>query len=319
MSELPLKPCSPAIAKDGENDGESKFDWDSHGLQADATIPVRNLDAFKKYKVSYVYLYEVNRQRDLFPVGAEDSLFECVSLRPNRVYTKSQLLKELETLSAALGVFENVDLLAGTLPDGTIRIGIFIFSELSASAASPLNTVITPIMSELPLKPRENDDESKFDWDSHGLQADATIPVRNLDAFKKYKVSYVYLYEVNSQRDLFPVGAEDSLFECVSLRPNGVYTKSQLLKELETLSALGVFENVDLMAGTHTHPDGTICIAIYISEWEWLSANSIKCINVGLLPPWQPMEMSPNMTDEREQMEYIRSLEREYNKRVDEA
>ncbi|KAF7120436.1 hypothetical protein RHSIM_Rhsim13G0077600 [Rhododendron simsii] len=159
-------------------------------------------------------------------------------------------------------------------------------------------------------KDDENDEESE-DWDPHGLQANATIRLGKLDAFKRYRVSDLSFYD-RSQRAV--VGAEDSFFEMVSLRPGGVYTKSQLQKELEALSTCGMFEKVDLEA--KTNPDGTIGITISFSESKWQSANSFKCINVGLMPQSKPIEMSPNMT-EREQMEYTRSLEREYNRRVD--
>ncbi|KAI3473898.1 hypothetical protein Pfo_028090 [Paulownia fortunei] len=102
----------------------------------------------------------------------------------------------------------------------------------------------------------------------------------------------------------------------VSLRPGGIYTKAQLQKELETLATCGMFEKVDLE--TKTNPDGTINITIPFLESTWQSADRFRCINVGLMPQSKPIEMDPDMT-EKERLEYYRSQEKDYRRRIEKA
>ncbi|ONK62217.1 uncharacterized protein A4U43_C07F1580 [Asparagus officinalis] len=102
----------------------------------------------------------------------------------------------------------------------------------------------------------------------------------------------------------------------VSLLPGGVYPKSQLQVELETLASSGMFEKVDLEA--KTKPDGTLGLTVSYTEATWPSADAFRCINVGLLPQMKQVEMDPDMTD-REKFEHVRSQERDHRKRIQRA
>ncbi|XAR60640.1 hypothetical protein NMG60_11034095 [Bertholletia excelsa] len=158
------------------------------------------------------------------------------------------------------------------------------------------------------------DDESQAqEWDSHGLPANIVVQLNKLSAFKKYKVSDILFFD---RRRGTTVGTEDSFFEMVSLRPGGIYTKTQLQKELETLATCGMFEKVDLEG--KTNPDGTIGAMISFLESTWQSAERFRCINVGLMPQSKPIEMDPDMT-EKERLEYFRSQEKDYRRRIEKS
>ncbi|OIT01954.1 PREDICTED: protein TOC75-3, chloroplastic [Nicotiana attenuata] len=154
-------------------------------------------------------------------------------------------------------------------------------------------------------------EEESQEWDSHGLPANIVVQLNKLSGFKKYKVSDIMFLD---RRRGSTVGTEDSFFEMVSLRPNGVYTKAQLTKELETLATSGMFEKVDLDA--KTNPDGTVGVTISFLESTWQSADRFRCINVGLMPQSKPIEMDPDMT-EKEKLEYYRSQEKDYRRRIE--
>ncbi|XP_062171966.1 protein TOC75-3, chloroplastic [Alnus glutinosa] len=157
------------------------------------------------------------------------------------------------------------------------------------------------------------DESQNQEWDSHGLPANIVVQLNKLSGFKKYKVSDILFFD---RRRWATVGTEDSFFEMVSLKPGGVYTKAQLQKELETLATCGMFEKVDLEG--KTNPDGTIAVTISFTESTWQSADKFRCINVGMMPQSKPIEMDSDMTD-KEKMEYYRSLERDYKRRIDRA
>ncbi|GER52006.1 outer membrane family protein [Striga asiatica] len=157
------------------------------------------------------------------------------------------------------------------------------------------------------------DDDPQQEWDSHGLPANIVVQLNKLGSFKKYKVSEILFLD---KRSLSTVGTEDSFFEMVSLRPGGIYTKAQLLKELETLETCGMFEKVNLEV--KTNPDGTINITIPFQESSWQSADRLKLINVGLMPQSKPVEMDPNMT-QKEQIEYMDKQADEYFIRMKKA
>ncbi|KAK6136993.1 hypothetical protein DH2020_029268 [Rehmannia glutinosa] len=157
------------------------------------------------------------------------------------------------------------------------------------------------------------DDDPQQEWDSHGLPANIVVQLNKLSGFKKYKVSEIMFFD---RRRGSTVGTEDSFFEMVSLRPGGIYTKAQLQKELETLATCGMFEKVELE--TKTNPDGTINITIPFLESTWQSADRFRCINVGLMPQSKPIEMDPDMT-EKERLEYYRSQEKDYRRRIERA
>ncbi|KAI3989876.1 hypothetical protein MKX01_040846 [Papaver californicum] len=158
------------------------------------------------------------------------------------------------------------------------------------------------------------DEESpNQDWDSHGLPANIVIQLNKLSGLKRYKLSEILFFD---KRKWANIGTEDSFFEMISLQPGGVYTRAHLQKELETLATSGMFEKVELEG--KTKHDGTLGITISFTESTWQSADSFRCINVGLLPQSKPIEMDPDMTD-KEKLELFKSQERDYRKRMAKA
>ncbi|KAL3750606.1 hypothetical protein ACJRO7_011582 [Eucalyptus globulus] len=157
------------------------------------------------------------------------------------------------------------------------------------------------------------DEQQNQEWDSHGLPANIVVQLNKLSGFKKYKLSEILFFD---RRRWATVGTEDSFFEMVSLRPGGIYTKTQLQKELETLATCGMFEKVDMEG--KTKPDGSLSLTISFTESTWQSADKFRCINVGLMPQSKPIEMDPDMTD-KEKLEYYRSQEKDYRRRIDRA
>ncbi|KAK6935809.1 Bacterial surface antigen (D15) [Dillenia turbinata] len=161
---------------------------------------------------------------------------------------------------------------------------------------------------------KEEESSQSQEWDSHGLPANIVVQLNKLSGFKKYKVSEILFFD---RRRWSTVSiTEDSFHEMVSIRPGGIYTKAQLQKELETLATCGMFEKVDLEG--KTNPDGTIGVTISFTESTWQSADKFRCINVGLMPQTKPIEMDPDMTD-KEKMDYYRSQEKDYRRRIDRA
>ncbi|URE42214.1 Surface antigen [Musa troglodytarum] len=150
------------------------------------------------------------------------------------------------------------------------------------------------------------------EWDPHGLPANIVVQLNRLSGLKRYKISDILFFD--RRRSTTVAGTDDSFFEMVSLRNGGVYTKAQLHSELENLAASGMFEKVDLEG--KTKPDGTLALTVSFAESTWQSADAFRCINVGLMPQTKQMEMDPDMT-EREKLEYFRSQEREYNRRIE--
>ncbi|KAG2329804.1 hypothetical protein Bca52824_000984 [Brassica carinata] len=163
------------------------------------------------------------------------------------------------------------------------------------------------------LSTRSNLSFKSPDWDSHGLPGNIVVQLNKLSGFKKYKISDIVFFDRRRQTS---IGTEDSFFEMVSIRPGGVYTKAQLQKELETLATCGMFEKVDLEG--KTKPDGTLGITISFAESTWQSADRFRCINVGLMVQSKPVDMDTDMTD-KEKLEYYRSLEKDYKRRIDRA
>ncbi|TYH93676.1 hypothetical protein ES332_A13G270100v1 [Gossypium tomentosum] len=158
-----------------------------------------------------------------------------------------------------------------------------------------------------------DDNNQNQEWDSHGLPANIVVQLNKLSGFKKYKLSEILFFD---RRRWTTVGTEDSFFEMVSLRPGGIYTKTQLQKELETLATCGMFEKVDMEG--KTNPDGTLGLTISFAESTWQSADRFRCINVGLMAQSKPIEMDPDMTD-KEKLEYYKSQEKDYKRRIERA
>ncbi|KAE8808315.1 protein TOC75, chloroplastic [Hordeum vulgare] len=159
------------------------------------------------------------------------------------------------------------------------------------------------------------DDKSSADWDPHGLPANITVPLSKLSGLKRYKLSELKFFDraAPGGGGATDAGPEDSFFEMVTLQPGGVYTKSQLLKELETLVSCGMFERVDLEG--KAKPDGTLGLTVSFTESVWSAAKQFKCINVGLMAQSGQADFDQDMT-EREKMDYLRKQERDYQQRV---
>ncbi|ONL96507.1 Protein TOC75-3 chloroplastic [Zea mays] len=157
------------------------------------------------------------------------------------------------------------------------------------------------------------DDKSSGDWDAHGLPVNMTVPLTKLSGLKRYKLSELKFFDRAAAGGGAYTGPEDSFFEMVTLQPGGVYTKSQLLKELETLVSCGMFERVDLEV--KPKPDNTIGLTVSFVESVWSAAKQFKCINVGLMSQSGQVDFDQDMT-EREKMDYLRKQERDYQQRV---
>lgn len=159
------------------------------------------------------------------------------------------------------------------------------------------------------------DEKSSSDWDPHGLPANITVPLSKLSGLKRYKLSELKFFDraAPGGGGATDAGPEDSFFEMVTLQPGGVYTKSQLLKELETLVSCGMFERVDLEG--KAKPDGTLGLTVSFTESVWSAAKQFKCINVGLMAQSGQADFDQDMT-EREKMDYLRKQERDYQQRV---
>ncbi|GKV08071.1 hypothetical protein SLEP1_g19753 [Rubroshorea leprosula] len=158
-----------------------------------------------------------------------------------------------------------------------------------------------------------DEDTQSQEWDSHGLPANIAVQLNKLSSLKRYKLSDILFYDKDKRTT---VGTEDSFFEMVSLRPGGIYTKNQLLKELETLATCGMFEKVDMEG--KTKPDGTLGLTISFTESTWETADKFRCINVGLMQQSKPLEMDPDMT-EKEKLEYYMNQEKDYKRRIQRA
>ncbi|GJN03495.1 hypothetical protein PR202_ga20948 [Eleusine coracana subsp. coracana] len=105
--------------------------------------------------------------------------------------------------------------------------------------------------------------------------------------------------------------ADDPLFNMSTLRPGGVYTRSQLLEETKAIMSSGLFEQVSLH--TKPKPDGTLGLTVSYADNVWARADRLKCINVGFMPP--PPDHYKDMTA-REMMEYQRQYTHDYQRRV---
>jgi hypothetical protein len=140
-----------------------------------------------------------------------------------------------------------------------------------------------------------------------------TVPLTKLSGLKRYKLSELKFFDRAAAGGGSYTGPEDSFFEMVTLQPGGVYTKSQLLKELETLVSCGMFERVDLEV--KPKPDNTIGLTVSFVESVWSAAKQFKCINVGLMSQSGQVDFDQDMT-EREKMDYLRKQERDYQQRV---
>jgi len=157
-------------------------------------------------------------------------------------------------------------------------------------------------------------DETKSEeFDSHGMPVNITIQLNKLSGFKKYKISEITFFD---KKQKTKTSSGDSFSEMITIVPGGVYTKAQLQKELDSLASSGMFEKVDLEGKTNA--DGTVGITVSYSESTWEAAEKFRCINVGMMPQTQPIELDPDMT-EKERVKQYMSQEREYKRRMEKA
>ncbi|KAK1394219.1 Translocon at the outer envelope membrane of chloroplasts 75-III [Heracleum sosnowskyi] len=156
------------------------------------------------------------------------------------------------------------------------------------------------------------EDESSTEWDPHGLSGNVVLQLNKLSKGKKYKVSEVDFVD-RLTSEIIDV---DWINDIVSIRPNGIYTKAQIQKELDDLAACGMFETVDVES--RTKPDGTIGVVISFVESSWSVKDRFKCINVGLMAP-SSIEKDQMQMSERERMEFMTNQERDYKRRMEKA
>lgn len=158
---------------------------------------------------------------------------------------------------------------------------------------------------------KEDDESESAEWDPHGLSGNLILPLNKLSGFKRYKVSEVDVV------DWLTSEIDHSFSDVASIRPNGIYTKAQLKKELENLASCGMFERVDIES--RTKPDGTIGVVINFVEASWDAKNRFKCINVGLMPPTMSIDKDPMQMSDRERVEFMRNQERDYQRKMEMA
>ncbi|KAM0868441.1 hypothetical protein ACQ4PT_041301 [Festuca glaucescens] len=142
-----------------------------------------------------------------------------------------------------------------------------------------------------------------------------TVPFEGLKGAKRYKVSDLRFLDRGplGGGDARVTGTEDPLFEGSALQPGGVYTRSQLLGELEALSSSGMFERVNVDA-VRPQPDGTLGLTVSYAESLWSPAKRFSCVNVGGLLPAQADETEDDDMTLREKMALRRRQDQEYQR-----
>lgn len=158
------------------------------------------------------------------------------------------------------------------------------------------------------------DSEENKDYDSHGLKVDAKVPAVKLSPGKKYKISGVDLIDNRTEK---PVDGKDPFYELLTIKPGGIFTRAQLQTELDNLANCGMFQSVDMDAVPQI--DGSLKLQILFTESEWQSAESVRCVNVGLLPQTRPPEKDYQKMSDREKEQFIKSQEDEYKRRLQQA
>jgi hypothetical protein len=108
------------------------------------------------------------------------------------------------------------------------------------------------------------------DWDAHGLPVThPPVTLSRLDGRKRYKVSELNFVD---RRASTWAGAgekeKNPLFDDMTTHwPGGVYTRSQLHDELQTMTSSGMFEQVNLQG--KPKPDGTLALTVTYAESVW--------------------------------------------------
>lgn len=127
-------------------------DWDSHGLPANIVVQLNKLSGLKKYKISDVLFFD---RRSKTTAPAEDSFSEMVPIHPGEIHTKAQLQNDLETLTSS-GMFEKIDLLGNTKPDGTLGL-TFSFVESTWKSAERFRCINVGLMTQPKPVPTDSD------------------------------------------------------------------------------------------------------------------------------------------------------------------
>ncbi|TVU02213.1 hypothetical protein EJB05_52309, partial [Eragrostis curvula] len=154
------------------------------------------------------------------------------------------------------------------------------------------------------------------DWDAHGFSVTRTpVPISRLDGKKRYKVSDLSFVDRRARTGAGAIAvSDDPLFDMSTLRPGGVYTRSQLADEVKAMTSSGMFENVSVQ--TKPKPDGTLGVTVSYIENVWGVADRLKCVNVGFMPPApDDYGLDKDMTA-RERMEHQQRQERAYQQRL---
>lgn len=152
------------------------------------------------------------------------------------------------------------------------------------------------------------------DWDAHGLPITRTpVPLSRLHGRKRYKISEVNFLDRRARDNASSAEKNPLLDDMVSLRPGGVYTRLQLLGQLQAMTSSGMFEQISLQG--KPKPDGTLALTVAYAENIWPgAAKRVKCVNVGLMAP-PDAGPAEDMTA-REKMDYIRRQDHDYRQRI---
>ena len=147
--------------------------------------------------------------------------------------------------------------------------------------------------------------------DPHDLKVGAKANITKLSYDKRYKVSGIELIDNRTDK---PVSSDDPFLELVTIKAGGIFTRDQLQTELDNLSSCGMFESVDMDALPQV--DGTLRLQVTFSESEWQAAESIRCVNVGLIPQSKQPDVDFAKLSDKERESFIRSQEEEYRHRL---
>ncbi|CAI9110849.1 OLC1v1010939C1 [Oldenlandia corymbosa var. corymbosa] len=128
-------------------------------------------------------------------------------------------------------------------------------------------------------------------------------PVYMLGILKKYAICDVLFFD--RKLNAFTDPTEDPLFKSVNIISGQVCTRSQLQKELDKLAGSGLFEEVDI--DCKRNRDGLLRLRISFLERTWQQpAESFRCINVGMIPKWNPQIGSTNEEKgKKDMLQYI--------------
>ncbi|KAG8386071.1 hypothetical protein BUALT_Bualt03G0110800 [Buddleja alternifolia] len=174
-------------------------------------------------------------------------------------------------------------------------------AESSGSGAASNSPPFTKINMSQPSK----------DWDSHDLPPNMVVQLKKLSGFKKYKVSNINFLNPRTRSIVY--SAEESFGDLVDLKPGNVYTKHDFMKQLNALSSSGCFEKIELDA--KTNPDGSVNINIPFKEYVYPSKKRFRCVDVGLIPGYEPIENEPESM--KENIELQRRMLKQYRKRIE--